>query len=46
MTARTLRALWRDRHRIDVAFRRDPGNRARFIQVFREPRGSRTSCGG
>ncbi len=31
MTARTLRALWRNRHRIDAAFRRDPGNRARFI---------------
>jgi len=39
MTARTLRALWRERHRIDVAFRRDPGNRARFLQIFREPRG-------
>ena len=39
MSARTLRALWRDRHRIDLAFRRDPANRARFIQMFREPRG-------
>jgi [protein-PII] uridylyltransferase len=39
MTARTLRALWRNRSRIDAAFRRDPENRARFIQVFREPRG-------
>ncbi len=39
MTARTLRALWRNRYRIDAAFRRDPANRARFIQVFREPRG-------
>jgi [protein-PII] uridylyltransferase len=39
MTARTLRALWRSRHRVDAAFRRDPGNRARFIQMFREPRG-------
>ncbi|HTL75819.1 MAG TPA: [protein-PII] uridylyltransferase [Casimicrobiaceae bacterium] len=39
MTARTLRALWRSRHRIDAAFRRDPGNRARFIAMFREPRG-------
>ena len=39
MTARTLRALWRSRHRIDAAFRRDPANRARFIQIFREPRG-------
>jgi [protein-PII] uridylyltransferase len=39
MSARTLRALWRNRHRIDAAFRRDPGNRARFLQVFREPRG-------
>ncbi|HEX6137705.1 MAG TPA: [protein-PII] uridylyltransferase, partial [Casimicrobiaceae bacterium] len=39
MTARTLRALWRNRHRIDAAFRRDPANRARFVQMFREPRG-------
>jgi [protein-PII] uridylyltransferase len=39
MSARTLRALWRERHRIDAAFRRDPDNRARFIQIFREPRG-------
>src|SRR5665213_1007739 len=27
------------RHRIDAAFRRDPANRARFIALFREPRG-------
>ena len=47
MSARTLRALWRNRHRIDARFRRDPANRARFLQIFREPRGqSRTSCGG
>jgi [protein-PII] uridylyltransferase len=39
MTARTLRALWRNRHRIDARFRRDPANRARFLQIFREPRG-------
>ena len=39
MSARTLRALWRNRHRIDAAFRRDPANRARFLQMFREPRG-------
>ena len=39
MSARTLRALWRNRNRIDAAFRRDPANRARFLQIFREPRG-------
>jgi [protein-PII] uridylyltransferase len=39
MSARTLRALWRGRRRIDAAFRRDPGNRARFLALFREPRG-------
>jgi [protein-PII] uridylyltransferase len=39
MTARTLRALWRSRHRVDAAFRRDRANRARFLQIFREPRG-------
>ena len=39
MSARTLRALWRNRHRVDARFRRDATNRARFIQLFREPRG-------
>jgi [protein-PII] uridylyltransferase len=39
MTAQTLRALWRSRHRIDFAFRRDAANRERFLQIFREPRG-------
>lgn len=39
MSARTLRALWRNRHRIDAPFRRDPANRARFLQIFRERRG-------
>jgi len=39
MSARTLRALWRGRRRIDAAFRRDPANRARFLALFREPRG-------
>ncbi len=35
MTARTLRALWRNRRLIDASFRRDPANRARFIEMFR-----------
>ena len=39
MTARTLRALWRNRHRVDAQFRRDPENRAAFMQILREPRG-------
>ena len=39
MSARTLRALWRNRTRVDARFRRDPANRARFVAVFREPRG-------
>ena len=39
MSARTLRALWRNRHRIDAGFRRDPANRAAFMQILREPRG-------
>ena len=39
MTARTLRALWRDRKLIDAPFRRDPANRARFIAMFRAERG-------
>jgi [protein-PII] uridylyltransferase len=39
MSARTLRALGRNAHRIDAAFRRDPANRAKFIRLFRERRG-------
>jgi [protein-PII] uridylyltransferase len=39
MSARTLRALWRNRGRVDAAFRSDPVNRARFIEILRQPRG-------
>ena len=39
MSARTLRALSRNRHRVDAGFRADPANRARFLAVFRETRG-------
>ncbi len=39
MTARTLRALWHARARIDAAFRRDPANRALFMDILRQPRG-------
>jgi [protein-PII] uridylyltransferase len=39
MSAWTLRALWRNRHRLDAGFRRDKDNRARFIALLRAPRG-------
>ena len=39
MSAQTLRALWRNRHRVDARFRRDAANRARFIAILREPHG-------
>ena len=39
MSARTLRALWQARRKIDPAFRRDSENRALFMQILREPRG-------
>jgi [protein-PII] uridylyltransferase len=39
MSAPTLRALWRYRKRVDAAFRRDPGNRARFLAILRQPHG-------
>ncbi len=39
MTARTLRALWRARSRIDAKFRRDPGNRALFLSLLQQKRG-------
>jgi len=39
MTARTLRALWRARRLIGPDFRRDPRNRAAFLQLFQQRRG-------
>ncbi|MDR2239837.1 MAG: [protein-PII] uridylyltransferase [Zoogloeaceae bacterium] len=39
MTARTLRALWRARRLIGPEFRRDPRNRAAFIQLFQQKHG-------
>jgi [protein-PII] uridylyltransferase len=39
MTARTLRALWHARLRIDSKFRRDPENRALFLQIIQAPQG-------
>ena len=39
MTAQTLRALWRERDRIDAGFRRDPENRRLFLKIIQAPRG-------
>jgi len=39
MSAPTLRALWRARAGIDARFRRDPVNRALFLQILQQPRG-------
>ena len=39
LSAKTLRALWRAQHRIDAAFRKDPQNRARFMEILRQPQG-------
>ena len=39
LSANTLRALWRGRLKIDAAFRRDPDNRALFMEMLRQPRG-------
>ncbi len=39
MTARTLRKLWHARLLIDPAFRRDPANRALFLQILQSPQG-------
>jgi len=38
-SASTVRALWRARNNIDAAFRKDPHNRALFMQLFRQPQG-------
>ncbi|MEM4986438.1 [protein-PII] uridylyltransferase [Collimonas sp. H4R21] len=39
MTARTRRALWHARVKIDNSFRRDPHNRSLFIQIIQAPQG-------
>jgi [protein-PII] uridylyltransferase len=39
LTAKTLRALWRAQVKIDAAFRRDLQNRARFMEILRQPQG-------
>lgn len=39
MSAATLRALWRAKEGIGPEFRRDPRNRALFIEILRQPRG-------
>ena len=39
MTAATLRALWRERDRIDAKFRREPANQAVFLRILQAERG-------
>jgi [protein-PII] uridylyltransferase len=39
LSARTLRALYNARNAMDAAFRRDPVNRARFVEILRQPLG-------
>lgn len=39
MSARTLRAIWHARHRIDAQFRQNPVNRKLFLQILQQPAG-------
>ena len=39
MTARTLRALWLNRNRINAEFRANPAHRALFLQIIQQKRG-------
>jgi [protein-PII] uridylyltransferase len=39
LSARTLRALYNARQVMDAGFRRDPVNRAMFLEVLRQPQG-------
>lgn len=39
LSTKTLRALRRAQQQINPAFRRDPQNRARFIEILRQPQG-------
>ncbi|MBI3902866.1 MAG: [protein-PII] uridylyltransferase [Nitrosomonadales bacterium] len=38
-SAPTMRAMWRARLSVNAAFRRDPKNRALFMQIMRQPQG-------
>ena len=39
VTAPTLRAIWHARTRIDASFRREPANRALFLELLQQTRG-------
>jgi [protein-PII] uridylyltransferase len=39
LSARTLRALYNARHLMNAKFRSDPVNRARFMEILRQPEG-------
>jgi [protein-PII] uridylyltransferase len=39
MAARSLRALWHARFKIDTEFRRDPANRTLFLKILQAPQG-------
>ncbi len=39
MTARTLRALWINRNRVNAAFRASPEHRALFLEILQQKRG-------
>lgn len=39
MTARTLRALWLNRKRVNAQFRTNPENRALFLEILQQKRG-------
>ena len=39
LSAKTLRALWRSQLKMDAAFRSNPLNRKRFMEILRQPHG-------
>jgi len=39
LSARTLRAIWHQRQRINHAFRHDPANRRLFLAILQQPQG-------
>ena len=39
LSAKTLRALWRARQKINGEFRRNPLNQERFLEILRQPQG-------
>ena len=39
MTAKTMRAIWNNRHLVNATYRKQPAHKALLLDIFRQPRG-------